>query len=100
MAERVSASQAKARLSALLAEVAYKGKHFIIEQRGKPVAALVSVEDLERLERGQAAPARPHWALSLVGAWRDLEDEEIDTLVAEIYATREKDTGRPVNLED
>jgi prevent-host-death family protein len=100
MAERVSAAQAKAQLSALMAAVAYGGKHFIIERRGKPLAALVSVEDLERLEQGQATFARPLGALALVGAWRDVGDEEIDALVADIYAAREKDFGRPVELED
>jgi len=99
VAEKVSAAKAKAQLSALMAEVAYGGKHFIIERRGKPLAALVSVEDLERLEQGQVASVRPDWALSLVGAWREVGDEEIDALVAHIYAEREKDMGRPVELE-
>ena len=100
MAEKVSAAQAKAQLSALMAAVAYGGKHFIIERRGKPLAALVSVEDLERLEQGQAASAESPGFLALVGAWRDVGDEEIDALVAHIYAEREKDMGRPVELED
>jgi len=100
MAERISAAQAKAQLSALMAAVAYGGKHFIIERRGKPLAALVSVEDLERLEQGQAASAQPDWALALVGAWGEVGDEEIDALVAHIYAEREEDMGRPVELED
>jgi prevent-host-death family protein len=100
MAEKVSAAQAKAQLSALMAAVAYGGKHFIIERRGKPLAALVSVEDLERLEQGQAASARPLGALALVGAWREVGDEEIDAMVAHIYAEREKDMGPPVDLED
>lgn len=100
MAERVSAARAKAQLSALVAEVAYGGKHFIIERRGKPLAALVSVEDLERLEQIQPTTVQSDWALALVGAWREVGDEEIDALVAHIYAEREKDMGRPVELED
>jgi prevent-host-death family protein len=100
MAEKVSAAKAKAQLSALMAAVAYGGKHFIIERRGKPLAALVSVEDLERLEQGQATLATSPGFLALVGAWGQLTNEEIDSFVADIYAAREKDFGRPVELED
>jgi hypothetical protein len=35
-----------------------------------------------------------------VGAWSDISDEEIDAFIADIYAQRDKDTGRPVSLED
>lgn len=99
MAKKVSAAQAKAQFSALVAEVAYGDKHIIIERRGKPVAALVSVTDLEHLEQEQATAARPQGALALVGAWREAEDAELDALIADIYTRREQDTGRPVQLE-
>lgn len=99
MAEKVSAAQAKAQLSALVAAVAYGGKHFIIERRGKPLAALVSVQDLERLEQGQATSAQPNWALALVGGWSELTDQEIDAFIEDIYSSREKDMGRPVELD-
>ncbi|MBI4492317.1 MAG: type II toxin-antitoxin system Phd/YefM family antitoxin [Chloroflexi bacterium] len=100
MARRVSAAEAKAQLPALMASVAYGSERVLIERRGKPLAALVSVDDLERLEREQAVSARPRGALALVGLWRDVGDEQIDALVAHIYAEREKDTGRPVELDD
>jgi prevent-host-death family protein len=100
MVEKVSVAEAKAKLSALLGEVAYGKKRFIIERRGKPLAALVNVEDLEHLEKAQSIAARPLGALALLGAWREMEDSEIDSLVEEIYASREKDLGRPVELED
>lgn len=99
MVRRVSAAQAKAQLSALMAEVAYGGKHIIIERRGKPLAALVSAEELERLDQGQATSARPQGALTLVGAWREVEDADLDALIADIYARREEDMGRPVEFE-
>lgn len=57
--KKVSAAQAKAQLAALVAEVAYRGEHIIIERRGKPLAALVSIADLERLEQGQPTSAQP-----------------------------------------
>ena len=99
MAKSVSAAQAKAQLSALVAEVAYGGHHIVIERRGKPLAALVGMKDLERLEQGQATSPRPKGALALVGAWRDVEEKDMQSLTEDIYAARDKDTGRPVGLE-
>ena len=100
MAKRVSAAQAKAQLAELVAQVSHRGDHYIIERRGKPIAALVTVEELEKLERDRVTSERPLGALALVGAWREVEDETFDCLVAEIYAERDRDTGRPVELGD
>ena len=99
MAKKVSAAQAKAQLSALVAEVAYGGQHIVIERRGKPLAALVSIREMEHLESEHATSVQPRGALALVGAWRDVPDEEIELLISDIYRARERDTGRPVNLE-
>jgi prevent-host-death family protein len=99
MAKKVSAAEAKAKLSALMAEVAFGGQHIVIERRGKPLAAIVSIGELEYLEQGWATSPHPRGALSLVGAWKDVPEKELDTLVTDIYKAREKDTGRPVLLE-
>ncbi len=99
MARKVSAAEAKAKLSALMAEVAFGGQHIVIERRGKPLAAMVSVGELKSLEQGRAASPNPKGALSLVGIWKDVPEKELDTLLADIYKAREKDTGRPVLLE-
>ncbi|MDD5039007.1 MAG: type II toxin-antitoxin system Phd/YefM family antitoxin [Dehalococcoidales bacterium] len=99
MARKVSAAEAKAKLSALMAEVAFGGQHIVIERRGKPFAAMVTIGELECLEQGRATSTHPRGALALVGAWKDVPDNEIDILVADIYKAREEDTGRPVLLE-
>ena len=44
--------------------------------------------------------AQPRGAVALVGAWSDMGDEQIDALVAHIYAERERDTGRRVQFEE
>jgi prevent-host-death family protein len=97
--KKVSAAEAKAKLSALVAEVAFGGQRVVIERRGKSVAALVSMSDLACLEQDRATSSQPHGALALVGAWRDVPDEEINALISAIYAAREQDLVRPVNVE-
>ena len=96
-AKKISAAQAKAKLSELLARVAYGDERYVIERRGKPVAALVSVGDLERLNGEEVeSDEEPKGLLALVGLWADLvTDEEIDDMVAHIYAEREKNMGPP-----
>ena len=96
--KRVNAAEAKARLAALVAEVAYGGEHVIIQRRGVPMAALVRVEELEQLRQSNGKPPAFMGFLTLLGAWRDITDAEIDQWLADVYASREQDTGRLVDL--
>ncbi len=48
-AKRISVTEAKQRLGELVKRTAYGGERFVLEFRGKPQAAIVSQEDLERL---------------------------------------------------
>ena len=48
----VSIAEAKAHLSSLIESVAHEGERILLLSRGKPKAALVSVEDLKRLQGG------------------------------------------------
>jgi prevent-host-death family protein len=57
----VGTHEAKTHLSEYLNRVAYGGERIVVERHGKPVAALVSVEDLQKLENmnqpsGDSAP--------------------------------------------
>ncbi|MBI2886978.1 MAG: type II toxin-antitoxin system Phd/YefM family antitoxin [Chloroflexi bacterium] len=97
--KRVSAAEAKARLAALVAEVAYGGEHVIIQRRGKPMAALVRVEELEQLQQGVGKRVAFRGFLTLLGAWRDIPDSEIDQWLTDVYTGREQDTGRAVDLD-
>lgn len=98
MAATVSAAQAKATLSALMAKVASGGEHVIIERRGKPYAALVSVDDAALIEQERATATCPQGALALAGAWGEVGDQDMDELVENIYAQRAGDPGRPVEI--
>jgi prevent-host-death family protein len=99
VASALGVGEAKKRLSELMSRVVYKGERFLIRRRGRPMAALVSVDDLERLQQGCATAARPQGALALVAAWREVDEDDLDALIADIYAQRARDTGRPVSLE-
>lgn len=102
MAERIGASEAKAHFSELLARAGFSGERFLVERRGRPLAALVGAEDLKRLEEGdgEVAKSRPRGALALAGVWGDLVDDgEMDAMLAEVYATRDEDLGRRVDLD-
>ena len=98
MVKRVSAAQAKAQLSAIASEVAHGGPHVIIERRNKPWVALVRVSDLEHLGQAQTTSEHPRGALALAGAWREIDDDDMESLVEEIYAERDNDLGRPVEI--
>jgi prevent-host-death family protein len=47
---KVGVHEAKTHLSEYLNRAAYRGERILVERHGKPVAALVSLEDLSRLE--------------------------------------------------
>jgi prevent-host-death family protein len=51
MTERVSTMDVRARIGDMLNRVALRHDEFIIERKGKPLAALVPVEQLERMRR-------------------------------------------------
>jgi prevent-host-death family protein len=50
MLKKVSAIKARQNLGQLLNEVSLKGDAFIIERAGKPLAALVDLESLQKLQ--------------------------------------------------
>ncbi len=57
MANPLSIGETKARFSSLINAVAFGRGRILIQSRGRPKAALVSVEDLRRVEG--APPGRP-----------------------------------------
>ncbi len=51
MSTKISTADVRLRIGDLLNRVALRGDEFVIERKGKPMAALVSVERLEQLRR-------------------------------------------------
>lgn len=87
MSRRIGVADAKRDFSELMNRVVLKGERFVIERRGKQVAALVRVEDLEGFEPpSEGKPLRG--LLAAVGAWENYPG--LDRFVRGLYLSREK----------
>ena len=76
-------SEARAELSDLLGRVQHGAEQVTILRNGKPVAALVSMEDMEFLESAEDA----YWAARLAAMEADPEYDPNDTVpAAEFFA--------------
>ena len=96
MTETLSVSEAKERLSEIVKRVADSGDRFVIESRGRPVAAVVRAEDLNGL---QEEADRSEGLIGAVGAWSAVGDDEIDSMVEEIYRQRRESKGRIIEFD-
>ncbi|MFB6548723.1 type II toxin-antitoxin system Phd/YefM family antitoxin [Streptomyces sp. NPDC056405] len=56
MAYEIPVTQARAELADLINRVVYGGERVVVTRHGKPLVALVSAADLERLEELREAP--------------------------------------------
>jgi len=66
--ESATMSQAKDKISELVSRVAKKGDRIVLTSRGRPKAALVSIDDLERLQASDTSRER-----DLQSFFRDLD---------------------------
>ncbi|ARF71311.1 prevent-host-death protein [Kitasatospora albolonga] len=57
MAYEIPVTQARAELAELINRVVYGGERVVVTRHGKPLIALVSAADLQRLEAEEAAEA-------------------------------------------
>ena len=67
---RVSIGQVKRDISELVNRVAYGDERVVLTSRGKPKAALVSIEDYERLRRDEVEVRLKRWE-----EWKARNDE-------------------------
>jgi prevent-host-death family protein len=84
MNTRVSIGQIKRDISELVNRVAYAGDHIIITSHGKPKAALVNMQEYERLLKSEGRAA-------------DIQKWLTDTLA--LSNKIEKRRGKPVNVD-
>ena len=94
MANIKSIADAKKTLAELISRAAYSNERFLIQRRGNPMVALISTEDLTRLEK---EPVAPKGLLAAVEALAEFE--ELKIMVEDIYRQREQAQDRPIDLE-
>lgn len=92
-AHSVSIAEAKARISELIAKSQHIHERFIITRRNKPVAALVSLEDLRSLEQQQEKQG----LVAIAGKWQGFE--EVEKAMGDLQTLRKNGgNGRDVSL--
>jgi prevent-host-death family protein len=108
--ETINISEAKSKFSEYLSRAA-SGERFIIMRRARPLAALISAGDLERLERsaeitrrlaqtlGQSPKllakieaGKVHPAMAAFGLWQD--EEDLEDLETQIMKNRQRGSSR------
>ena len=89
----ISVANTKAHISELIAKSQYSHERFIITRRNKPVAALVSLEDLKTLEQHEEKQG----LAAIAGQWQGF-DEVVDAFgdIETLRASGGK--GRDVSL--
>ncbi len=89
----VSVANAKSHLSELIAKSSFGHERFVITRRSKPVAALVSLKDLQIIEQHEERQG----LISLAGRWVDFE--EVSSSLEDLRLLRESGgNGRNVSL--
>jgi prevent-host-death family protein len=89
----VSIAEIKSRLSDYIARSVHRHERIIITKRNRPVAALVSIDDLRKLEQSEERQG----LAGVVGKWQGFE--EITESLKDISSIRKKGgSGRNVSL--
>lgn len=91
MTRRVSAREARSRFAELTDRVRYTGEPVIVEKQGQPFVALISVEDLDALERLRAHERQEDFSQRAARAAREAGGPEPSEqeIVQAVKATRE-----------
>jgi antitoxin (DNA-binding transcriptional repressor) of toxin-antitoxin stability system len=93
MPKKIGVAEVKKQFSTVISEVSLKGEHFIIEKKGKPMAAMVSVKELGMIESSKMKEKRKG-LLAAISAWEDFDD--LEKMVMSIYEGRRKAKERGV----
>jgi prevent-host-death family protein len=89
----VGVAEAKAKLSELLGRVFHAEERIVIERRGKPMAALVPMKDLAKVQ----GDTERDWLDDVLGMCADCPEfcDELDKIVAERRAEMPRDVEFP-----
>ena len=79
MEKTIGAYEARRRFGQLIEEAYYKRDHFIVERSGRPMAAIVSIEDYEKWRRlakeGIFSLIEPVWQRNVDVPAEEIEDD-------------------------
>jgi len=93
MAKNLGVAEVKKSFSTVISRVSLQVEHFVIEKKGKPVAALVPVQDLQKI--ADVVRKKPNKGLlAAIGAWEDFPD--LEKTIDAIYGQRKKSKDRNV----
>ena len=84
-----SLSDAKAKFSDIINRIIYKKEKILITKKGKKVAVIIPIDELEKYQEKGLIEAS--------GALADLDDT-VDEMVDRIYESREMEKSREVKL--
>ncbi len=84
----VSVAAAKSRLSELIAKSSYARERFVITRRNKPVAALVSLEDLKLIEQNEERQG----LAAIAGKWKGFD--EVSEQISDLSSLRKDSASR------
>lgn len=89
----ISVAEAKSHLSEIIAKSVHGHERFIITRRDKPVAAIVSLDDLKIIEQHQERQG----LAAVISSWPDFE--EVATTLLDLTELRKQGgEGRNVSL--
>lgn len=97
MTQVMKASDVRAKWSQLLNKVFRSKTRVVVEKSGIPVAAVISLEDLQRFTQMEEQRARRFEVLDRIGeAFKDVPEKEIDRevkrAISEVRAEKRKTT--------
>ncbi len=84
MPKKLGVAEVRRHFPEVISKIALNGAHFIIEKKGKSIAALVSVKDLEMIESLNFEKKKG--LLAAIGAWEEFD--EIEEMVSAVYKAR------------
>lgn len=92
MTRRISSRQARTHFAELTDRVRYTGEPVIVEKQGHPFVAVVSMDDLDALERLRREAAAAEFTLLASQAAREIQGSEPteDEIVEAVKRTREE----------
>ncbi|QTA79219.1 Toxin-antitoxin system, antitoxin component, Phd-like [Desulfonema limicola] len=91
--EIMAVAEAKKRFSEIISKSAYSDQRIIITKRNRPIAAVISIEDLHSLEQIEKRKG----LMEIIGKWQNFD--EINDAIDNIVDKRHKEgTGRNVSF--